>query len=319
MKEKEIINLLKAAGLPARGTTLGVLDYGLIQKGKLYCTDLERWLICDIDAPDGIIYLDMFKKGGGVPLSLTTNSFTHDDYPAVPELPDLMEIPLEMFDNIGDFDGYQAVSNDAREALKGVNVDLSTGGIYATQGHILLYRSFYLDPIDTYDKSIIFPAQALKLMKKVKLDKVEFNDKHIKFSFPGGMYVCGLMEGPYPNYMQLIPQETKHTFSIKKALWEELKSIGPFIDKGEEGNRQLIFDKSGEIKFSVKDEKKSIFSKNFIFNDGPIAFNYGYLSFALGKLGDAELHYNSRQGAFLYRGQGEARVVMPLRVLDDEG
>lgn len=83
----------------------------------------------------------------------------------------------------------------------------------------------------------IMPKKPLNLLKGVLLGseedvQIEFNESNAKFSFENIELTCRLVDGKYPNYEAVIPQENPNTLTIDRSLFlSSVRRVSIFSNK----------------------------------------------------------------------------------------
>ncbi len=179
-----------------------------------------------IEIKDSIFNIS-FQKGEGL---YQLAGMPADDFPKLPEKEEDNHFSIKWgpFVQMIRRTVFAVSSDETRISLNGVYLKIDKGEIrmVATDGHKLgkvLYReSFNLkEPAET-----IIPPQALTLIEKNTTDpdewvQVYLNKKMIIFEVNGTTIYSRPLEGPYPNYEKVIPNNNK-----KRALLER----EPFIE-----------------------------------------------------------------------------------------
>ncbi|MCP4550092.1 MAG: DNA polymerase III subunit beta [bacterium] len=116
-----------------------------------------------------------------------------------------------------------AVSQDlARPSMNGIFMELNSGNItmVATDGHRL---SFYKKPEDLQldnDYGVIIPSKALDQLMRLLPDdgdlEIGIGDNQSFFKTGDIHLFTRLIEGPFPNYQQVVPKGNSKTMSINK-------------------------------------------------------------------------------------------------------
>lgn len=139
-----------------------------------------------------------------------------------------------------------AVSNDAiRPTMTGVFFEVSNQGcnIVSTDAQRLV--KYTIKEIKSnYSFNFIMPKKPLILLKNFLIDaeefvKIEFNSKNARFSYLNFTWICRLIDGKYPNYNMVIPDENPNICRIKTAIISNaVKRASYFSNKS---NNQICF------------------------------------------------------------------------------
>jgi DNA polymerase-3 subunit beta len=124
-----------------------------------------------------------------------------------------------------------AVSNDlTRPSLCGVLWQLKHGSfiMVATDGHRLAkveYKGEFKDGGDVGDREFIVSPKALNILRSLFEDRSEVTIKlaenHITFDLGDSIVYSRLLEGPFPDYNQVIPKENKKELVLNREAFTQ--------------------------------------------------------------------------------------------------
>jgi len=158
---------------------------------------------------------------------------------------------------------FNAVSNDeTRHYLKGVFVEASPSGttLVATNGHMLLAAH---DETNTLDEPVklIIPADIIKAFKPARWQTMVELSTDDKETWRLGNTLFQPVDGEYPDWRRVIPQETPLLTSIEGvwydpkyqlAMYKAAKEIGAICDiHPNEQNAALVHFHDGEKDFPM--------------------------------------------------------------------
>jgi DNA polymerase-3 subunit beta len=201
-----------------------------------------------------------------------------DDFPKIPEVKKGMQIKIPGTDITKMIrKTIFAVSTDeTRPALNGVL--WQTKGewmqMVATDGHRLAKISMKNKKLKGLNEDVIIPPKALNLLTKLVGEKevdvgVIFSENNIIFCFDDVILSSRLIEGPYPNFDQVIPKDNnKKLIANKDLLMGTVKRVAILantlthqvkfsLKKGNLDLSSVNFDMGGEAKESIKCEYKN--------------------------------------------------------------
>lgn len=131
-----------------------------------------------------------------------------------------------------------ATSDDAsRPVMNGVYFDMKPEGttIVASDGHKLI-RNFTDELHIDEAASFILPKKSAKLLKDIlakqddELD-IRFSDRTVEFRLPGFTLLCLQVEGRYPNYQSVIPEDNPYHVTIdRESLCGALRRVVIFAN-----------------------------------------------------------------------------------------
>lgn len=217
-------------------------------------------------------------------------------------------------------------SDELRPVMNGIYFDLGADAlsIVASDGHKLV-RNRNLTVKSETPASFILPKKPALLLKNV-LGKdggdvvIKFDNRNAEIRFADGILTCRLIEGRYPNYNSVIPQNNPNQLTIdRKGLLSALKRVLPFGSK----SSQLVKFRldAGTLELSSEDIDYATKAKETIICDYNgqkmcIGFKGSSLTEILGNLdGDEvviELADPSRAGIIVPAQQPENEDVLML-------
>lgn len=126
---------------------------------------------------------------------------------------------------------------DLRPQMNGVYFDITNDhlAIVATDGHKLV-RNKVLNIKADNPAAFILPKKPAALLRNMLPQddgevNIKFDERNALISFNGGTLQCRMIEGRYPNYNAVIPQNNTNVMTIDRAgLLGVLKRIVPFAN-----------------------------------------------------------------------------------------
>ncbi|MCB9813476.1 MAG: DNA polymerase III subunit beta [Pseudomonadales bacterium] len=243
----------------------------------------------------GILTLELLKNSFNILSDKTKTSLSYqvsDEYPPFPLIKgEEFRISADHLEKIEKFVSFSASSDQARPVLTAILFKFSRRGfeVVSTDGFRLSVLLLDESKIYEEEKTFLIPALSLsevyRIMTKMDEKEVSFKISHelkqIFFSIEGVTIFVRLIDGNYPPYDKIIPQEfnTEIIFDAEELL-ENLK-------------RAMIFarESSNIVKFIINDKTVEIHSSSPSFGNfkgvlqnavikgvqGEIAFNIKYL------------------------------------------
>jgi DNA polymerase-3 subunit beta len=227
-----------------------------------------------------------------------------------------------------------ASSDDGRPVLTGVltQLDGEKLTLAATDGHRLAVKVIKAtsegDAGEEGTNAVIIPARALtELSRVLKGDgTVEMwlgrSRNHVFFTVPGVEVMSRLIEGTYPNYSQVIPEQSNTTITVStKDLHERTRGVSIFAR--DSANVVRIKTEAGEISISANTSEvgssEASVSAEIEGADIQIAFNSRYLLDVLGLVGSDKvaMGFNGPLSPGVVKPAGKddyTYVIMPVRV-----
>ena len=227
-----------------------------------------------------------------------------------------------------------ASSDDGRPVLTGVLTQLDGENLTlaATDGHRLAVKVIKATSEGEVGEdganSVIIPARALtELSRVLKGDgTVEMwlgrSRNHVFFTVPGVEVMSRLIEGTYPNYSQVIPEQSNTTITVStRDLHERTKGVSIFAR--DSANVVRIKTEAGEIAISANTSEvgssEASVSAEIEGADIQIAFNSRYLLDVLALIGSDKvaMGFNGPLSPGVVKPAGRddyTYVIMPVRV-----
>ena len=150
---------------------------------------------------------------------------------------------------------FAASTEESRPILNGVLWELRPDRMrmVATNGHRLAKMDVPASGGSTAD--LIVPPKALEQIRRLYPGDAEIelakSDNHIGFRAGGTLVFSRLIEGPYPNYEQVIPRENdKHATVDKMAMAAALRRMS--VVASDQTHRIRLAFSGGNVKFSVQ-------------------------------------------------------------------
>ncbi len=150
---------------------------------------------------------------------------------------------------------FAASTEESRPILNGVLWELRKDRMrmVATNGHRLAKMDVGISGAPT-PADLIVPPKALEQIRRLfgSGDELEIakSDNHLGFRSGQTVVFTRLIEGPYPNYEQVIPRENDKTATLdKQAFASALRRVG--VVASDQTHRVRLAFTSGTVKFTV--------------------------------------------------------------------
>ena len=162
-----------------------------------------------------------------------------DQFPKTVNLddPSTTQIPSKVLQKAINSCIFASGNDDLRPVMSGVFFQFSTESItfVATDAHKLVkYSRSDIKASNTAE--FIMPKKPLNLLKSI-IDSdhditIEYNNSNAKFELEEITITCRLIDGQYPNYEAVIPNENPNVMSIgRSTLLSSLKRVSIFANK----------------------------------------------------------------------------------------
>ncbi len=221
---------------------------------------------------------------------------------------------------------FATAQDELRPVMNGVFFDLTPEGlaIVASDGHKLVRNRNFGIKSDA-PTSFILPKKPATLLKNV-LNRdggdvvIKFDNRSAEIQFADGLLCCRLIEGRYPNYNSVIPQNNPNELTIdRKAFISALRRVIPFASESSQLVRLHI--ENGKLELSSEDIDFATSAKESVtceYNGSPmnIGFKGSSLSEILNNLDGDEVTVRladpSRAGIIVPAVQQEDEDVLML-------
>ncbi|MBR0270180.1 MAG: DNA polymerase III subunit beta [Prevotella sp.] len=252
-----------------------------------------------------------------------------DEYPRVQPIPNgatVITIDSQtLADNISR-SIFATAQDELRPVMNGIYFDLTPNSlnVVASDGHKLVRNKNFTIKSEN-PAAFILPKKPATLLKNV-LGKdggdvvIKFDDRSAEISFADGVLFCRLIEGRYPNYNSVIPQNNPNQLNIdRRSLIGALKRVLPFASESSQLIRFHL--EAGKLELSSEDidfatSAKEVVTCEYAGQSMNIGFKGSSLSEILNNLqGDEvqiELADPSRAGIIVPAQQPENEDVLML-------
>ena len=163
---------------------------------------------------------------------------------------------------------FATADDELRPVMNGIYFDIFADNVtlVASDGHKLVRYKLY--NVKGEEKAAFIlpkkPAALLKnlLAKEAGEIKISFDDRNATFEMPTHRMICRLIEGRYPNYNSVIPQNNPFKITIDRAaMLSALRRVSVFSSQSSSliklrmGNNELLIS-AQDIDFSTSAEEK---------------------------------------------------------------
>lgn len=313
-------NLQRISGVLNSSNSLPILDNFLFELAAgtltISASDLENTMKTSVQPDeskeDGRIaipaklLLDTLKNFSDQPLSFTIDGGNFgieissdygkyklvgqnaDDFPKSPELEnaDAIELSGEVIASAIEKTLFATGNDDLRPVMSGVFCEFSADKLIfvATDAHKLV-RYGRSDSSATKNADFILPKKPLNLLKQnlngTEQITVTYNETTVRFNFNNIELTCRLIDGKYPNYEAVIPQENPNVLTVDRVSFlNSIKRVSIFANKT---THQVKIKVAGsELSLSAEDldfsnEAKERLTCNYTGDDMEIGFNSRFL------------------------------------------
>ena len=188
-----------------------------------------------------------------------------DEYPRVQPIPDgatVITIDSQtLADNISR-SIFATAQDELRPVMNGIYFDLTPNSlnVVASDGHKLVRNKIFSIKSDQ-PASFILPKKPASLLKNL-LGKdggdvtIRFDERNAEINYGDGTIQCRLIEGRYPNYNSVIPQNNPNELRVdRNGLQAALRRVQPFAN-----------DSSNLIRFHVEGSTLQLDAEDYDFS-----------------------------------------------------
>lgn len=267
-------------------------------------------------------------KSGRSKFSLTT--LPAAEFPTVDDInaTQSISVPQEALARLMDKTHFSMAQQDVRYYLNGLL--LETGGkslrAVATDGHRLALAQVELDSGKMPEQQVIVPRKGvLELQRLMGGDGdlvIELGSNHVRIQLDGIRFTSKLIDGRFPEYDRVIPQDTENALVADKGLFRSaLQRTAILSNEKYRGIRLIIRDKGMLLQAHnpEQEEAEEELEIEYGGDEIEIGFNVNYLLDALGAIESDEVSLALVDGnsscLLTEPGKDDCKyVVMPMRL-----
>ena len=254
-----------------------------------------------------------------------------EEYPSIhfPSDDQYVSIPSSTMSEMLRLTVYSIAEDDARYTFNGLYMKSENGilNFVATDGRrlSLVQRKFSQDP--PFSKGLILPHKAVKELQKLsELEdlSVAYDDteKRLFFKSDNMNLISKLIDGNYPDYMQVIPEKVEYEVTFSKGRLESvLRHVS--VMAAEPSRRVLFQFQSGSVEVTSQTpdigESHDTILAEYKGEDIPIAFNSNYFLDVIRNLScdDIILGFSSSNAPVVVKNPQDkdfTAVIMPMKI-----
>lgn len=243
------------------------------------------------ELPEQPLHFDVDAAGEAVAIKIVYQNglynFTGqsaEEYPRTQSMNDActtVSLPTEMLINNISRSLFATANDELRPVMNGIYFDLTADAlaIVASDGHKLV-RSKNFTIKSESPSAFNLPKKPASLLKNI-LSKdgddaiIKFDDRSAEIQFTGGVMRCRLIDGRYPNYNSVIPNNPNEVTVDRRGLQSALRRVLPFASESSQLIRFHI--ESGRFEVSSEDIDFSTSAKEQLsceYNGSPISIGF---------------------------------------------
>ena len=251
-----------------------------------------------------------------------------DEFPALPKLETAKGFTLKQKD-IKDAlrkTAYAISTDETRYVLNGILFSFKENKLtlVATDGRRLALVDLEAEFPRSNEVDVVVPAKCVTELQRLLADdgdlKMSVGENQIAFEAGGRLLVSKLIEGNYPNYKQVIPQESRERVTIERELLlNAVRRVG-LLSSEKSNSVKLNFTKNNlEITANTPEigEARESLAIAYKSKEFSVAFNPGFLQDPLRNLTDAEIYLevsDEMSPGVIKIGTPFLYVLMPMRI-----
>lgn len=254
------------------------------------------------------------------------------DFPAFPEVASVASIEIEAaaLSEMIEKTAFAAADNDSRYVMNGLFFEVRVSdsekklAVVGTDGHRMAITNNTVTSDLTADVKAIVAKRTMNEMRKfLDIDgtvSVSLGERHAAFSLGNVDFVARLIEGTYPNYIQVIPKNEQEFYASREGLSKAVKRVALLAND----KRTVMFEIGSDVTAisstspNLGDARDEI-STRYSGGDLALGLNSEYLLEGLSAIGGEEVKLelggslspiamkSPADESFLY-------IVMPIRV-----
>jgi len=255
-----------------------------------------------------------------------------EDFPrlALAEAPATsFSVPQKLLKSLVGLVQYAMAQQDIRYYLNGLLMVVEEGQLklVATDGHRLAYASREVGGKNLSKQEVILPRKTIIELSKLLEDSddpvaIELSAVQAKFKFGNVVLVSKLVDGKFPDYGRVIPQNQPKKLKLERiALLQALQRAAILTSDKFRGVRWVLGEGSLKISCSNTEQEEAQEELDVPYKGETldIGFNVGYLVDVLNNLDVAEVECGlgdaNSSALFTLPGRNDFKyVVMPMRI-----
>lgn len=263
--------------IQSEGTTTVFCDKFVGMLNNLPAGEIE------FEQQDSIVVIKPIAKK----IKFQLRSMASDKFPefASAEKVPYFEVPAQEFKEMITHTIFAVSQDEQRIYMNGVYVEKKDDELIlvATDGRRLSFIKKQLAGIPDFESSIVPPKIFNILLKRMPNEgtiQIAIVDKVAFFHFGNYNFTSVLIDGTFPNYQRVIPEEQKYSFEVdKKDLFDALKRVSLFVEQ--KSNR--VYFKLTPGVLSIRSQESEVGDANeeipcqYDGDEVEMAFNYVFI------------------------------------------
>ena len=239
-----------------------------------------------------------------------------------------VSVPQDVLGRLIEKTHFSMAQQDVRYYLNGMLFE--TGGKFlrtvATDGHRLALSEAELDGANLDEQQVIVPRKGVLELQRLLVGEgsldVEFGPNHVRVQLEGIRFTSKLIDGRFPEYDRVIPQESSNELKAEKDVFRSALQRTAILSNEKYRGIRLIIRDSGVVLQAHNPEQEEAEEEvevEYSGDDIEIGFNVNYLLDAIGAVDGnvVTLSVVDSNSSCLVRepgNEGSKFVVMPMRL-----
>lgn len=266
-------------GIVGTKSMLPILSHIIMEAGprgvEMIASDLEIWISCSLPAEveeegassiPGRRLFNIIKEMPGAGISLGTGEdnvtritcarsffqmkgLPREEFPAAPDLENAAAIKIRQAElkSLIKKTAYAISLDETRHFMNGLHLIFEEGELtaVATDGRrMAMAKTQCVLPAD-FKKGIILPYKAVQELGRILEDDgecvIKLGDRQVAFEFPGILMISRLVEGRFPDYRQVIPQDKGTTLELPRLDFMQVVKRASLINDEKSNSVRFTF------------------------------------------------------------------------------
>lgn len=262
---------------------------------------------------------------------LTIKGLSTDEFPLIPSIEDKISLKIKAstLRDALNLVNFAAAVDEARPVLSGIYVKAVDKKLTfaATDSYRLAEKYVNLEEKVTQEFEVVVPSRTMIELARVLADteeeiKISINENQILFLGSDLEFTSRLIEGQFPNYKQIIPEENDTKTVVGKNEFLNVLKVATLFGRESGNSINISLNTKGKIEVTANSaqlgESDSIIESAVEGKDGEISFNGKYILDVLSNLKDEKVDFEIsgklNPGVIKPAGKKDyTYIIMPLR------
>lgn len=262
---------------------------------------------------------------------LSIKGLSSEEFPLIPTIEDktAFEVNSGVLKDGLNLVNFSAALDEARPVLAGVYLKTEDENIVlaATDSYRLAEKVIKLKNKVKENFEVIIPVRTMNELARILGDlneeiKVSINDNQVLFAANDIEFTSRLIEGNFPNYKQIIPDDNETKAKVNKNEFLNILKVATLFARESANSINLIVKTKGKLEVTATStqlgDSDSVINAEVDGKDGEIAFNGRYLIDVLNNIKEEKVVFemSGKLNAGVIRPEKDkdyTYIIMPLR------